>query len=112
MPDSSSGEISYKFKIRGTKILGENKTQSEKESILINLKNFYNLRSAIVHGNTKKKIKLKNDKKWEDFLIILRDYCRESIKLIFEFGCLDNSNKRKEILEKMVVFSLEAKLKQ
>ena len=111
VPDSSSGEISYKFKIRGTKILGESKTQSEKENILMNLKNLYNLRSSIVHGNTKKKIKLKSDKKWEDFLVILRDYCRESIKFIFEFGCLDDSSKRKDILEKMVVFGSKTNLK-
>ena len=79
VPDSSSGEISYKFRTRGTIILGIKKTLSEREIIFNQLKEFYTLRSAIVHGNKKNEKKIMRNKKWEDSLKKLRFYCRQAI---------------------------------
>jgi len=104
VPDSSDGEIAYKFRTRGTLILGRDKNMDERKKIYKNLHNSYNLRSAIVHGNIEKEKKLLNGKNWEDFHSFLRIYVRESIKFFFRKNCLDDNQKRKELIENMTIF--------
>lgn len=110
VPDSDEGEISYKFRSRGAQILGKNKEPDDREEIYLELKDAYKLRSAIVHGETNKINKLLRNKTWEANIQPIRCYSREAIKFFFQAGCLDNADKRRKLLEKMLIF--ESKIKQ
>ena len=67
-------------------------------------------RSAIVHGETNKINKLLRNKTWEENIQPIRCYSREATKFFFQAGCLDNADKRRKLLEKMLIF--EPKIKQ
>jgi len=110
VPDSKDGEISYKFRSRGAQIFGKNKEPDDREEIYLELKDAYKLRSAIVHGETNKINKLLRNKTWEENIQPIRCYSREAIKFFFQAGCLDNADKRRKLLEKMLIF--ESKIKQ
>jgi len=105
VPDSSDGEISYKFRTRGTLVLGQDKSPSERETIYKQLKDAYDLRSAIVHGNKNKENKILRNKKWEDHLRYLRCFTRESIKFYFRYKCLDDNERRRKLMERMMLFN-------
>jgi hypothetical protein len=104
VPDSSEGEIAYKFRSRGALVIGRDKDANERKEIYRNLDNSYKLRSAIVHGNNSNERKLLNGKTWEGFHRFLRTYVREAIQFFFRKNCLDSNSKRKELIEKMVIF--------
>jgi hypothetical protein len=48
--DSNQGELSYRFRLRGAMILGE--VGEDRHQALKDFKDFYDARSAIVHGNS------------------------------------------------------------
>lgn len=104
VPDSSNGEISYKFRSRGTLVLGQNKSVSERKTIYKQLKDAYDFRSAIVHGNKNKENKMLKTKKWEDYLQYLRYFTRKAIKFYFRYGCLDDNEKRRKLMERTMIF--------
>jgi hypothetical protein len=106
VPDSGEGEISYKFRSRGTIIFGLNKSLSERKEILDTLKDAYSLRSAVVHGNNDKRDKLLGGKVWEEKLRPVRCLTRDGIKFFFDKGCLDNYERRKELIEEITIFNL------
>jgi len=105
VPDSSGGEISYKFRSRGTLILGRDKSPSERETIYKQLRDTYDLRSAIVHGNRDKEDKMLKNRTWEDYLQYLRCFTRESIKFYFRHKCLNNNKERQKLMERMMIFN-------
>ncbi len=105
VPDSGEGEISYKFRIRGTLILGIDKSSKKRRRIFDNLKEAYSLRSAIVHGNQKKIDKYLRNRTWEDVIKPIRCYAREAIKYFYREGCLDNSDDRKKLIERRIIFN-------
>lgn len=110
VPDSDEGEISYKFRSRGAQILGKNKKPDNREKIYLELKHAYKLRSDIVHGETSKGInKLLRNKTWEENIRPIRCYSRDAIKFFFHAGCLDNANKRRKLMEKILIFESETK---
>lgn len=104
VPDSGEGEIGYKFRSRGTLIFGQGKTAQEREHIYDELRDTYALRSAIVHGDRAREEDLRKGATWEDKLRPTRCYDREAIKFFFRHGCLDNSDRRKRLLEKLLIF--------
>jgi hypothetical protein len=99
VPDSSGGEIKYKFSSRGTLILAGNELPLKREDIYTKLRKIYDLRSAIVHGN-----RLKEEAKLEDYLKDLKDFCRKAIQFYFRHQCLDNRNKRRKLMEKIMIY--------
>jgi len=103
VPDSSEGEIRFKFSMRGAILLG--KTVGEREGILDLFKAAYDLRSAIVHGNNEKITKLKGKRTWEDVTKPIRAYTRDAIKFFFENGCLDNAEERSKLIQRITIFS-------
>jgi len=107
VPDSGEGEISYKFRSRGTLLIGHDKDSESKGKIYEKLKRAYALRSAIVHGNSDKENQLLKDSSWEDEITPVRYYDREAIKFFFIAGCLDDSEKRRTLLEKRLIFDAE-----
>ncbi|MCX6660430.1 MAG: HEPN domain-containing protein [Candidatus Bathyarchaeota archaeon] len=108
VPDSGEGEIGYKFRSRGCLLFGENVDASKREAIYNELKELYELRSAIVHGDSSRESRLVPDNIWENRLRPLRHYNREAIKLFFRARCLEDSDKRRALLEKKLLF--EAKI--
>ncbi len=109
VPDSGGGEISYKLRSRGAQILGKNKEPKDRKKIYSELKHAYDLRSAIVHGNTGQINKLRKNKIWEETIQPIRCYSRETIKFFSHAGCLDNNDDRRELMEDMLIF--ESKIK-
>jgi hypothetical protein len=107
VPDSGEGEISYKFRSRGTLLIGHDKNSESKGRIYEALKRAYTLRSAIVHGNADKEDQLLKDSTWEDEIAPIRCYDREAIKFFFIAGCIDDSEKRRTLLEKRLIFDAE-----
>jgi hypothetical protein len=107
VPDSGEGEISYKFRSRGTLLIGYDKDSESKEKIYEELKRAYALRSAIVHGNADKESQLLKDTTWEDEIGPIRCYDREAIKFFFLADCLDDSERRRTLLEKRLIFDAE-----
>ena len=103
VPDSGEGEIAYKFRTRGSLILGRNKLPDKRRQIFSNLKNAYSLRSAIVHGRNNVN-KLLRGRTWEDNLQPIRCYARDAIKFFFQAGCLDNATVRKKVMENLLIF--------
>lgn len=108
VPDSGEGEIGYKFRSRGCMIFGKDKNAKERENIWNCLKQSYDLRSAIVHGDSDRENELVPDGRWEDRLQLIRQYDRDAIKFFFRARCLDNNAKRLELLKKKLIF--EAKI--
>lgn len=104
VPDTRDGEISYKFRSRGTIIFGLNKTHSKKKEIFKDLKNAYALRSAIVHGDTKRRDKLIGGRSWEEKLKPVRCFSREGIKFFFDKGCLNDNDAHKKLIEDVTIF--------
>jgi hypothetical protein len=109
VPDSDEGEISYKFRSRGCLILSKSGSAAERKRLYVDLRDAYSLRSAILHGDSKKETRTVLQGRWEDKLRPVREYDREAIKYFFKAGCLVDSEKRRELLERELV--LEARLK-
>lgn len=95
VPDSGEGEIGYKFRIRGALILSP---PDNREAIHDNLKDAYDLRSAIVHGNTKREDELLRKHSWEKWIELVRDYNRQVLVHFFRAGCLGDPGKRRDLL--------------
>ena len=74
------GELSYRFALRGATVLSCKKGGAQ--SFHDNLKEFYNLRSSIVHGSRKNRSKLN----YEDARAIGEDYLRKIWWWFFETG--------------------------
>ena len=83
VPDSLSGEIGYKLQVRGTAVLGENRTGNEREQIRKELKTAYSLRSALVHGESDARIRRELRRialrRLDEFVPVLEDLLRQSI---------------------------------
>lgn len=105
VPDSGEGEISYKFRSRGVLIL-TSKTE-EREGVYTQLKEAYEMRSAIVHGDVKQQTDLLRKNRWEDVIRPIRCFDREAIKFFHLADCLDNSNNRRLLLLKKLIFHAE-----
>jgi len=58
LKDSEQNELSYRFGLRGAMVLGE--AGEDKHEAFQDLKDFYNARSAIVHGGSVSKINLRS----------------------------------------------------
>lgn len=56
--DSKQDELSYRFRLRGAMVLGE--VGEDRHQALEDFKDFYNARSAIVHGNSLAKFNLRS----------------------------------------------------
>ena len=54
--DKEQGELSYRFRLRGSMVLAE--TGEDRHQAFQNLKDFYNARSTIVHGDSVSKLNL------------------------------------------------------
>ena len=108
VPDSGEGEIGYKFRSRGCLLFGKDAYSTKRKAIYDELKELYELRSAIVHGDSTRESKLVPDNVWENRLRSLRHYNREAIKFFFRKGCLDDSDRRRELLEKELLFERKA----
>ena len=54
--DSKHDELSYRFRLRGAMVLGE--AGEDRHQVFQDLKDFYNARSAIVHGDSLSKLNL------------------------------------------------------
>ena len=95
------GDLSYKVPIRAARLL---ETEFHKrEKIRENMKEGYNGRSKIVHGNKsvkKFRVKLSNDETRKvpllEFVPIIKDYLRRSIKQIMSE--IDSGKDKKKIL--------------
>lgn len=108
VPDSSEGEISFKFRFRGTYLLGRNKSESQREEIYDLLKQAYSLRSSIIHGNMKNVDKAsKKNKDWESITNPIRNSCRQLIKIFVDEDCLDNKEKRTTFLLKNTILKTQ-----
>ncbi len=105
VPDASDGEISYKFRSRGTSVLGRADTPSRRREIYGGLKDAYKFRSAIVHGDRKEKTKMLRRRKLREYLKHLRCLTREAIKFYFRHGSLDDNQKRRELMERITIFN-------
>jgi len=75
-------ELSYRFALRGATVLGWKMGRAQ--SFYNNLKEFYNLRSSIVHGSMRRKSRLKLN--YEDARSIGEDYLRKIWWWFFENG--------------------------
>ena len=95
VPDSGEGEIAYKFRIRGALILSP---PDNREAVYNNLKDAYDLRSAIVHGNAKREDELMRKRTWEEWIDLVRDYSRQVLVQFFRAGCLGDPGKRRALL--------------
>jgi hypothetical protein len=103
VPDSKDGNISYKLCSRASMMLAQPEKRKE---LFESIKESYNLRSRITHGPGAKSDEVKNK------LGQLRELCRESIKLFFKYGILDNKYKRnrKEFLFSSLIYDVPIKL--
>lgn len=80
VPDSSEGEVSYKFRSRGTFILGNLSDIKAKEDLFEFLKDAYGLRSAIVHGDINRKNNLFKKRNLDNYIQELRKLTSKAIK--------------------------------
>lgn len=99
----SGGKV--KMSRNGSKIIKKSCDNSidEIEGMLVE---FYNLRSATIHGNKTKKIKIMRQHgwdrfNWEFYLRILRQYCRIAITFCVENDFLDDTDKRREYFNRL-----------
>ncbi len=67
------------------------------------LRDSYDLRSAIVHGDSRAEARLMGASQWEEKIEIVKRYDREAIKYFFRSGCLDESESRRELLLEKVL---------
>jgi len=104
VPDSAGGEISYKFRSRGTLILGESNNPEERKDLFEYLKDAYDLRSAIVHGNTNRESELLKKRNLDNYIRDFREFTRKAIKFYYVKRCLDDNDKRSNLMERMFVF--------
>jgi hypothetical protein len=104
VPDSGQGEIRYKLSSRGAQIIGLEKTAGERECIYHQLKDAYDLRSALVHGDQNKAQKLRENREWAQILQSIRAHDRAVIKFFARAACLDDPEKRRQLLEKKLIF--------
>lgn len=107
-PDSGGGEIRYKFASRGVLILGRDKTAKTRRDLYEELRDAYDMRSAIVHGDESEQSKLRGSKTWEETIRPIRTHNREAIKFFFREGCLEDRDKRRNLLLNRLLF--EAKV--
>ena len=84
-------EISYQFRTLGTLVLGENLPPDKKRKLFQFLREAYNTRSKLVHGDNSPKI----DK---SKLTKVRDLLRDAIKYFYSHDCLDNKTERTDLL--------------
>jgi hypothetical protein len=104
VPDSSEGEISYKFRSRGALVLGSSNDPKNKENLFEYLKDAYSLRSAIVHGDINRENKLLKKRNLDNYIRDLRKFTSQAIKFFYIKGCLDNNDKRSKLMDKLCVF--------
>ena len=83
-PDSSSGEIRFKFAVRAAWHLGKNKKC--RKMLMKEFQEIYDWRSTIVHTGKLPKKKKKTPQEVEQFIENAQDRCRESILKILEDG--------------------------
>ena len=102
VPDSAEGDIGYKFRTRGALTLA---SPEEREQVYEDLNDAYDLRSAIVHGISKREAKIlgkKGDtdqiKGLEEMIRIARNYDRQLIVFFFRERCYDNRESRRKYL--------------
>jgi hypothetical protein len=95
VPDSGEGEIAFKFRLRGALILSPPENRRE---VYENLRDSYDLRSAIVHGNTNREGELIRKRAWEEWIDLVRDYNRRVLVQFFRSGCLGDRTKRRDLL--------------
>jgi hypothetical protein len=107
VPDSGEGEIGYKFRSRGVLILGADKKPVERAELYSQLRDAYDMRSAIVHGNENKQKDLRKDKTWEEILGPVRCHDRQAIRFFFRAGCLGDADRRREMLNDRLLFSAQ-----
>jgi hypothetical protein len=107
VPDSAGGEIRYKFSSRVALILGRYEAGSRRLQIYEEMKDAYDMRSAIVHGTVPGENELtlgeRRFTRWEDANELLRQYCRDAILFFFKRACLEDRDRRKQLLEKMLI---------
>jgi len=109
VPDSDEHRIGYKFRSRGTMVLGEHLATEERVDLFKQLKDAYDLRSAIVHGNTTEESRLlPSSDLWEERIEIVRRHNIAAIKLLFRAGVLDNYEKRKAFMKTVTLDSKTA----
>ncbi len=105
VPDSSGGEIGYKFRSRGTLVIGRDEVPKDREVLYKALKDAYDFRSAIVHGEDFSKF-LANST-FENKVAQIRRYDRFVIRFFFKSGCLDDVDKRKELLNQRLIYDAQ-----
>jgi hypothetical protein len=105
VPDSIDGELAFKFRMRGTILFGRSKLREEREHIYKQLKDAYDLRSAIVHGNNKRMEKIIGKTTWEEITKPIRNYTRDAIKFFFKKGCLDDNEARTKLINELTIFN-------
>lgn len=117
VPDSNEGGIGHKFRTRGCLILSDSMSPSVRKRTYERLRDEYAMRSALVHGDEKdvQKLlpKLAKSRKWKDALPPIRHQVRKAIRYFFQKKCLDNVEKRKELvraLERDLTFRANLKL--
>ena len=93
VPDSGGGEISYKFRTRGAILFGEG--DSERDRIHGQLKNLYNIRSSIVHGQQTKV------RDWNSEINSAREFARRALVHFAELGLVEKSEGRRKYLVRM-----------
>jgi hypothetical protein len=112
VPDSREGEMRYKFASRGAVVLDWSEDHNERKEIYHELKDAYDIRSDIVHGNVPDETKLTLGEtrvtKWEDANRIVREYDRKAILFFHRAGCLERAADRRKLLESKLIF--EAKI--
>lgn len=88
-------------------ILGRHKRGSRRLQVYEEMKEPYDIRSAIVHGSVPGENELtlgeSRFSRWEDASELLRQCCREAILFFFNRGCLEDRDRRKQLLEKMLI---------
>jgi hypothetical protein len=108
VPDYGDGQLSYKLSSRGAMILGRSVISKNRAEIYEDLKWAYALRSKIVHGPVPDETSLGGRlsiRKWEKANEIVRKYDRDLILFFHSKGCIDDSVKRRELLDKLILDS-------
>jgi hypothetical protein len=100
-------EVGFQFRAMGTLLLGDNFDKSQKLKLFNLLDKAYGIRSDIVHGR-RVKIGNTNETKledlWEDKIRPIRMLTRKAIKYFYLENCLENHNKRKDLIKKRIIF--------
>jgi len=100
VPDSGEGDIGYKFRTRGALVLG---AADERQTVHDHLKGAYDLRSAIVHGNSQREAQIIGKLQWENVISPVRHYDRRLIVLFYRARCINDSVKRRSFLLEKVL---------